>query len=131
MTKKVIRLKETQKKEKVGKMKIIQNQKNPNQIFSKFVTSNKDVLCLYHWNACGYCREFVPIWNNVINQMKDKINVVSIELEGIRGLESKYSVASFPTILIYRNGERYKEFNKRRNEKELMNFINSHLISNN
>jgi len=130
MPKEVFKKKKEKKenKGKVGKMKIIQNQKNPNQIFSKFVNSNKDVLCLYHWKECGYCREFAPIWDNVIRQMKDKINVVSIELEGIRGLESKYSVVSFPTILIYRNGERFKEFNKNRNEKELMKFIDSYLI---
>ncbi len=96
--------------------------------FMQCIHKNKDVLCLYYWKKCGHCQDFRPIWNDVINHYKHNINIMEVELETIRKLDSKYRINAFPTIVVYRGGQKHAEFTKQRTEKELHNFIHTHFM---
>jgi thioredoxin-like negative regulator of GroEL len=115
---------------KGGFVTIINEKTNANKKFETFIKNHKNVICLYHWLSCGFCMSFVSIWNNVISKFKDEINVISIELEAIKNIDKKYQVSAFPTIVIFRNGAKYKEFTKARTEKELTKFIKENLLKN-
>jgi hypothetical protein len=69
------------------------------------------------------------VWNSVISNYKDKINVAQIELEYVKKLDDKYKISAFPTILIYKNKEKMVELSSNdRTEKGLENFIETHLL---
>lgn len=105
----------------------------PNTANDRFVTCLKKygkVICLYHWNFCGHCIDFKPVWDSVINFHKDKINVIEIELESMKKFkDDKYKVMGFPSIVVYQNGVRTAEFTKQRNAQNLHEFIVSHFHS--
>jgi thioredoxin-like negative regulator of GroEL len=97
--------------------------------FNSFIKQHPKVLCLYYWKVCGHCIDFVPIWNDVIRSYKDRINVAQIELEYVKKLDDKYKINAFPTILIYKNGEKLVELpSNNRTEAGLHNFITTHLL---
>ncbi len=97
--------------------------------FNSLLKKHPKVLCLYYWKVCGHCIDFAPVWNSVIGNYKDKINVAQIELEYVKKLDDKYKISAFPTILIYKNKEKMVELSSNdRTEKGLENFIETHLL---
>ena len=105
----------------------IENISGPEK-FTSFLKKHNNVLCLYYWKNCGHCIAFAPLWNKVTQQYKDSINVINVELECVRKLDDKYRVMSFPTVMVYKNGERYAEFIKNRTEKDLHAFIQKYAL---
>lgn len=103
---------------------------NAQSKFTIFMQKHPTCICLYRWNLCGHCESFKPVWNKVTNHYKDSIAVVNIELDGMHGLDQKYQVMGFPTVIIYKSGNKWKEFNENRNEKELHKFIKDNMTSN-
>lgn len=105
----------------------IENVSNPDRFLE--IIKNKDVLCLYYWKLCGHCIRFAPIWEKVTNQYKDKIYIINVEADVVNKLASKYKLMAFPTVMVYKKGEKYAEFinNGRQNtEKLLHQFIHKH-----
>ena len=97
-------------------------------MFEKSIKSRKNVLCLYYWNKCGHCIAFAPLWNYIASQYKDKMLILNVESQVSSQLQPKYKYMSFPTLIVFKNGEKYAEFIGDRNEKNLHNFIKKHMI---
>ena len=121
-------VKKSNPSKKGGCMAIINEKSNANKKFKTFINNHEHVICLYHWLSCGFCLSFANVWNKVMNKYKDDINVISIELEAIKHIDKKYQVSAFPTIVIFKNGVKEKEFTKARTEKELIKFIEENMI---
>jgi predicted bacteriocin transport accessory protein len=97
------------------------------QRFENILTKGT-IVCYYHWKLCGHCSAFSPLWKKVIQQYKDKVFFVNIELEGMNGLDRQHRVQGFPTIIIYKNGKKSKEFNGERTAENLNTFIKENVI---
>jgi thioredoxin-like negative regulator of GroEL len=113
------------------KINIIDNPATAEDKFTKLLKNNKSFVCYYYWKNCGHCTQFSPLWNKIIQQYKENFTFVKIELECMKLLPAQYMVSGFPTVLIYKNGDKYKEFQKERNEKNLHNFIKTYMLDNN
>jgi thioredoxin-like negative regulator of GroEL len=99
-----------------------------NQTFFKCIKTNENVLCFYYWKQCFHCQQFAPLWNKISTFYKDKMNILNIELESVKKLDDEYKVMGFPSIMVYRNGKKYTEFNKARNENNLHDFIQKNML---
>lgn len=108
----------------------ILNIDNPLEAKNKFTSFIKsgDVLCLYRMEGCGHCIDFMPIWNKIINQFKNDINVINIEYKSMLTLDNNYHVNGFPSIIIYKNGKKFKEFTTYRTEKNVHDFIKNNML---
>jgi thioredoxin-like negative regulator of GroEL len=91
------------------------------------IINNKIVLCLYHWKLCGHCIDFIPRWNKITSQYKDSIIIVNIELDAMNKIPDYYKVQAFPSIILYKNGKKFKECNMR-DDKSLHNFIQENAL---
>lgn len=98
--------------------------------FLSILSNNAKVMVFYYWKMCGHCVTFAPIWNKVTNQYKDRIQVVNIELESMKKLDKKYMVSAFPSIIVYKNKNKWIDYTRERNEKELHKFIQENLLDN-
>jgi thioredoxin 2 len=97
--------------------------------FENFVNTHNNVLCLYYWKLCGYCQSFAPIWNSVIQHYADKINIINIELDCIKNLDTKYQVRVFPTVMVIKNGKQSTVLKSdMRNPKNVQKFIEKHML---
>lgn len=98
--------------------------------FLSNLSKNAKVMVFYYWKMCGHCVTFAPIWNKVVNTYRDKIQVVNIELESMKRIDKQYMVSAFPSIVVYKNKNRWIDYTRERNEKELHKFIQENLLDN-
>jgi thiol-disulfide isomerase/thioredoxin len=97
----------------------------------------KDNNCIffYFWNDCGHCLQFKPVFNNVIQELRQtqenfmkKAIIFQIELDNFHLLPNELKdVHAFPSVVTYSNGEKINEFKEQRTKNNLSNFILSSL----
>lgn len=79
---------------------------------------------------CGHCKRLVPTWDELatkyVGNKNVKIAKVDCTLSDNKDLCSTQEVDGFPTIFIYRNGDKVTEYNGNRSLEDLVNFVNRH-----
>ena len=54
---------------------------------------------------CGPCKMLGPILEEISVDLKDKLQVVKVNLDENQDLAMKYSIRSIPTLLLFKGGE--------------------------
>jgi len=76
------------------------------------------VIMVYYMKSCGYCQEFMPKLDNLLNSntyLEQIAKIYKTELSNMQYLPSNLqNVNAFPTIHVYTNGEKSNEFIKSR-----------------
>jgi len=98
---------------------------NPNNAKKFCKVVKKGVfICLYHWKDCGHCITLLPIWKDAVKKSGKNSYIVEIELANLKHLDKKYrDVQGFPSIIVYKNGKKFKEFSEQRTLENLEKFI--------
>jgi len=66
------------------------------------IKSNGGTIILYHWNRCGHCLSFMPVWQQLRNMLNDRYRFYDIELETLQKAPAEFgNIHSFPTIRMY------------------------------
>lgn len=72
-----------------------------------------------------------PTWQSLaekfVGNANVKISKVDCTLQENRDLCSEQDVNGFPTLFIYKNGEKISEYNGSRSMEDLYEFVNSHV----
>ncbi len=79
----------------------------------------------YFWmEGCRYCTDFNKIWDDLSNKYNDKLFMEKYEMNEANkfGMLKKYSIKSYPTIILIKDGIPIK-FNKDRNIENIHNFL--------
>jgi len=79
---------------------------------------------------CGHCKRLLPTWNQLAEKFfgneSVKIAKVDCTLQENRDLCSEQDVNGFPTLFIYKDGEKISEYNGSRSLDDLFEFVNTH-----
>jgi thioredoxin 1 len=54
---------------------------------------------------CGPCQMMVPVFEDLSNEFKDKINFAKVNVDENRNLSMQYNIQGIPTLLIFKEGE--------------------------
>ncbi|CRK96813.1 CLUMA_CG009948, isoform B [Clunio marinus] len=80
---------------------------------------------------CGHCKRLAPTWQQLaekfVGDADVKIAKVDCTLQDNRELCSEQDVNGFPTLYIYKNGDKVTEYNGSRSLDDLHNFVKSHI----
>jgi len=90
--------------------------------------THKGGIILYHWNSCGHCRHFMPIWDQVTSFLR---NYPSYKIEyDYMSQAPRYfgHITSFPRIVAYFNGQKH-EYEGSRDPDSLTQFIKNTIPS--
>ena len=85
----------------------------------------KATLSLFKSEHCGHCINFKPLWNELQDELKDKINFRTFDAVENRKEMEMYSIQGYPTLILER-GNNKVEFNGHRNKENIINFINNY-----
>lgn len=54
--------------------------------------SYKNAVVLYYWTQCGYCKQFAPVFEDVVAELPDGVKVYEIEVQTHKQALEKYGV---------------------------------------
>ena len=79
--------------------------------FDDIVLGNSKPVLVDFWGpACGRCLQLMPQMEKLADVYKDKIEFVTMNIQGNRRLAIREQVLALPTFLIYRNGAKIASF---------------------
>ncbi len=73
--------------------------------FEELIKGDKPVLVDFYATWCGPCRVMSPIIEDLKKKVRDKANVLKIDVDKKEDLALKYNVQSVPTLMIFKRGE--------------------------
>ena len=89
------------------------------------------VIVAYLAPWCGHCREFKPTWNELMKKYKKLTSTQPCSLMEIKDKNERFLMAKenqpngFPTIRVFRKGEKMSDYEGARDMESMTNFINS------
>lgn len=68
--------------------------------------NNKATLMLFYKKECPYCQDFMPVWNNIINNLPNNVKYEEIECNENRQKANENNITGVPTIILLVNNNK-------------------------
>lgn len=85
---------------------------------------------IYLRHRCGHCKRMAPTWDELavkfVGRPNIKIAKVDCTLGENKDLCAEQEVDGFPTVYLYRNGEKIEEYNGSRQLDDLFEYVSKH-----
>ncbi len=67
--------------------------------------SDKPVIVDFWAEWCGPCHAVAPVLEKIVEERKDEVKLVKVNIDEEQGLSVKYGVMSIPTMILFKDGE--------------------------
>ena len=93
---------------------------------TRILDSSKKQLILFYSPDCGYCKNFLPVFNKFELDFNGKKHVQITKINGYSypDLCKQYKIEGFPTILYIKDGNIVSKFSGDRTYNSLVEFLN-------
>mmetsp|Transcript_31034 Transcript_31034/g.23078 ORF Transcript_31034/g.23078 Transcript_31034/m.23078 type:complete len:178 (+) Transcript_31034:63-596(+) len=93
-------------------------------LFQNSDQSNSVFLMKFTAKWCKPCQQLAPVFEKVVNENKDKVYAVSIDVDDFDELAAKYHAVLLPIIVAVHDGQEIDRF-RGKEESDLTAFMNS------
>lgn len=95
--------------------------------FEEIYTTDKLVVLDFWASWCQPCKDMLPIFEEISNEIGDKVIMAKIKVDDNRDIAKKFRVMSVPCLILMKNGE-IVEFSPGLTTKEMiLSKINLHI----
>ena len=94
---------------------------------SDVLQSDKPVLVDFWAEWCMPCKKVDPLLNEIANELGDKVQIVSVNIDENPETTRAYRVMSVPTLTMFKGGEPVNSVTGAKPKSALVNFIESAL----
>lgn len=75
------------------------------ETLSEYIADVKPTLVEFYRPGCAGCADMVPVVERLKEKQAGKANIISIDGEANPALRDKYHIHSYPTWIIFRDGQ--------------------------
>ena len=77
-----------------------------NATFDSEVLESEGKVIVDFWAEwCGPCHAVAPVLDKIVEERKDAVKLVKVNIDEEQGLSLKYGVMSIPTMILFKDGE--------------------------
>ena len=77
----------------------------PAKKFDSLIAGNKLVMVDFYAVWCGPCKRMAPFVEQVKDEKKDVVTVLSIDAEAQPEISSRYNLEGYPTLIFFKKGQ--------------------------
>jgi thioredoxin 1 len=77
----------------------------PAKKFDSLIAGNKLVMVDFYAVWCGPCKRMAPFVEQVKEEKKDVVTVLSIDAEAQPEISSRYNLEGYPTLIFFKKGQ--------------------------
>ena len=92
------------------------------------VSDNKPVLMLFFSHFCARSRAFLPVMDDLINEYKDELVILKVDVDKDLQLANKYKAATLPAVVLQKPDSQIFKFFGQTNLNEVESFLYRHGI---
>lgn len=95
----------------------------------EFLEVKEQDIALVDFSAtwCGPCKKLAPMLDEISNQMGDKVAFYNVDVDENQKLALQYGIASIPSLLIMKKGEKVDMKVGVAPKDEIIAFITAHM----
>lgn len=105
----------------------VKNKNNNDNIIS-YLNKGNIKLMLFYKASCPYCKDFMPIWYKIVNNLSNNVMYEEIDCEKDLKKANEYQITSVPTIILLINNEN-KMYMGDRSYPDIMRFLKTNGVN--
>ncbi len=104
----------------------------PDKWKDELMTPSQPTIVLFHTKWCHYCREFLPLWQEVVNTYTndDRIRFVTMHCDekSVRKICDAFNITGFPTIDTLYPDKKPERYLKQRTRAEFSKYVDNVVV---
>ncbi|EPY22551.1 protein disulfide-isomerase [Strigomonas culicis] len=96
-------------------------EKNLDDIIAK----DKVSIVKFYAPWCGHCKSLAPEFEKAADALKEQASLVKVDCTVEKKLAEKYDIKGFPTLIVFRKGEKVENYEGGRTAEEIISYVRS------